>query len=648
MFSQNAPADLGNKSIEDLMNIEVTSVSRKEQKLSHTASAIFVITGEDIRHSGATNIPDLLRMAPGIDVAQINADTWAISARGLTKEFGNELLVMVDGRNVYTPTTGGVFWDVLDLPLENIERIEVIRGPGGSVWGANAVNGVINIITKKAGETPGVMVVAGGGNIDQGFATTQYGGKLGAKTQYRVYAKYFNQNHFPDESGQNGRDGWHMLRGGFRMDSQLSPKDTLMVQGDIYTGKEGFPTTQFPSVTSPALINVVSRVDLSGGLLQSVWNHTYSPRSDVSLLLSYDTYERGDLLNEGRQTLDVEFQHHIAWDRRQDIVWGAGYRYSESQSDGSLSISLNPANINTHLFSAFIQDEISLVPDRVSLTVGTKLEHNYYTGFGVMPSARVSYTPTAHQALWAAVSRALRTPAENDAALRVNIAGFPGPGGVPVILAAVGNPNVKDEGSLSYEAGYRTALLSNLSIDVAAYYNHYDHQNTDEPGEPFFENTPPPGHLVFPITTQNLSYGETHGLEIAANWKINDRWTLAPGFEFERIHMHSSPGSQDVDTAPDTEGSDPHFRAQIRSHVSVTTRLSWDSSAYYVDRLIALDVPSYTRLDTGLAWRWSARWSFSVVGQNLLKDHHIEFGSGSAATATSIKRGGYAKLTFQY
>jgi iron complex outermembrane recepter protein len=646
--AQEALGDLSNKSIEDLMNIEVTSVSRKEQKLSRTASAVFVINGEDIRRSGATNIPDLLRMVPGVDVAQINANTWAISARGLTEEFGNELLVMVDGRNVYTPTTGGVFWDVVDVPIENIERIEVIRGPGGSVWGANAVNGVVNIITKKAGETPGAMVVAGGGNLDQGFATTQYGGKLGSSTQYRVYSKYFNQNHMPDLNGQNGNDGWHMLRGGFRADSKISPKDTLMVQGDMYTGKEGFPTTQFPSVTSPATVNVVSRVDLAGGFLQSVWNHTYSTRSDMSLLFSYDAYERGDLLNEQRRTFNLEFQNHIAWGRRQDIVWGAGYRYSDSRSDGSLSLSLNPANLKTHLFSAFVQDEISLVPDHVSLTLGTKLEHNYYTGFGLMPTARISYTPTAHQAIWAAVSRALRTPAETDAALRIDFAGFTGPGGVPVIVAAVGNPHVKDEGSLSYEAGYRTALLSNLSIDVAAYYNHYDHQNTDEPGSSFFENTPPPAHLVLPFVTQNLSYGETHGMEIATNWKVNERWTLAPGFEFERIHMHASPGSLDTSTAPDTEGSDPHFRAQLRSHVAVTSGLGWDLSAYYVGRLVALSVPSYTRLDTGLTWRWSERLSLSVVGQNLLKDRHLEFVSDFGANSTSIKRSGYAKLTWQY
>src|SRR4029077_225765 len=314
--------DLTQVSLENLMNMEVTSVSKKEQKLSRVASAIFVITQEDIRRSGATNIPDLLRMVPGVDVAQINANTWAISARGFNAEFSNELLVMVDGRNVYTPTFGGVFWDVLDLPLENVERIEVIRGPGGSVWGANAVNGVINIITKKASETLGAMIVAGGGNLDQGFGTTQYGGSLGKSTDYRIYSKYLNQNHMLDAAGQNGLDGWRMLRGGFRSDTKLSSKDTLMFQGNIYIGKEGDPAAILPSIASPGLVNVLIQVHLAGGSLQSVWDHVYSPHSDSTLSISYDTYERDDLLRERRNTLNVDFQHHIAWSDRQDFVWG--------------------------------------------------------------------------------------------------------------------------------------------------------------------------------------------------------------------------------------------------------------------------------------------------------------------------------------
>ena len=293
-WPQQSQADLTKVNIEDLMNIDVTSVSKKDQKLSQVASAIFVITQEDIRRSGATNIPDLLRMVPGMDVAQINANTWAISGRGLNAEFANELLVMVDGREIYTPTTGGVFWDVVDIPLEDIERIEVIRGPGGSVWGANAVNGVINILTKKAGETKGAMVVAGGGNLDQGFGTAQYGGSVGKNFDYRIYSKYLNQDHSPSLTGQDGGDGWHMLSGGFRTDGTLSSKDSLTIQGDMYTGNENNPTKILPSITSPGLIDADIPVALSGGFIQSIWNHTFSARSETTLMMSYADYERDD------------------------------------------------------------------------------------------------------------------------------------------------------------------------------------------------------------------------------------------------------------------------------------------------------------------------------------------------------------------
>jgi len=407
------PGDLTNQSIEDLMNVEVTSVSKKEQKLSRTASAVFVITQEDIRRSGATNIPDVLRMVPGVEVAQINANTWAISARGFNAEFSNELLVTVDGRNVYTPTFGGVFWDALDMPLENIERIEVIRGPGGSVWGANAVNGVINIITKKAGETAGAMVTAGGGNVDQGFGTVQYGGAAEG-TDYRVWSKFFNQDQFPGTNGQDGGDGWNVLRGGFRTDSTLTAKDGLTFEGGLYSGREGDPTEFLPSITSPGLLNIELGVNVSGGFLQSVWNHAYSARSDSRLMVSYDTYDREDELRETRKTLDLDFQHHFAWGERQDLVWGLDYRYSASHTDGDLFVSFDPADLNTQLFSGFVQDEIAVVPERLYFTVGTKLEHNYYTGFGVLPSVRATYAASERQMFWAAVSRALRTPAATD------------------------------------------------------------------------------------------------------------------------------------------------------------------------------------------------------------------------------------------
>jgi iron complex outermembrane recepter protein len=289
-----AGVDLTTLNIEDLMNVKVTSASKKEQKLSRTAAAIFVISQEDIRRSGATNIPDLLRMVPGMDVGQINGSTWAISSRGFNAQFSNKLLVMIDGRIVYTPYFAGVYWDTLDVPLEDIDRIEVIRGPGGTIWGANAVNGVISIFTKKAGDTHGGMVEAGGGNIDAGFGTAQYGAKAGKATDYRVYTKYSNQNQMLDLNGLDGADGWHMLRGGFRTDSVLSSKDTLTVEGDMYSAREGELGFVLPSITSPSYAPVSEEINLSGGFLQSTWNHSYSDRSDSSLQVSFVPYRRGD------------------------------------------------------------------------------------------------------------------------------------------------------------------------------------------------------------------------------------------------------------------------------------------------------------------------------------------------------------------
>ena len=646
---QTTSPDLTSLSLEDLMNTKVTSVSKTEQKISRTASAIFVITAADIARSGATNIPDLLRMVPGFDVAQIDANTWAISARGLNGRFSNKLLVMVDGRTVYTPTFGGVLWDTLDLPLEDIERIEAIRGPGGAVWGANAVNGVVNIITKKAAETQGGMLVVGGGNLAQGFATAQYGGRLGKNTNYRVFTKYLNQDHLPAPADAVGFDGWHLLRGGFRTDSRLSGKDTLTLQGDLYTGQENSPSTFLPSVTSPGLQNINIEVPLSGGVLSSSWDHALSARSDTKLQISFDRYKRGDILTEERNTFAIEFQHHFVWGSRQDIVWGGGYRYTDSGTRGNLTASFSPPDLSMQLFSTFFQDEVALVPNKLYVTLGTKLEHNLYTGLTWMPSARVSWTPSTRQMFWAAISRADRTPAESDTSVRANVGGFPGAGGTPVLLAFVGNPQFKNEELTAYELGYRLALSTNLSVDFATYYSGYDHLGTTEPTAPFFEAAPSPPHLVLPFTFQNLMHGEAHGFEIAANWKVTDRWMLSPGYAFEQIHMHLNATSQDLSSAEMEQGGSPVHSAQLRSHIKLLHGIGWDASAYFVDRLESEAIPSYTRLDTGLTWRWTDGLSMSVVGQNLVKDRHLEFvDSSGVIRSTVIKRSIYAKFTWQF
>jgi iron complex outermembrane recepter protein len=641
-------ADLSTKSLEDLMSIEVSSVSTRQEKLSRTAAAVFVITEKDIEQSDAINIPDLLRMVPGLDVAQINGNVWAISSRGLNDRFSNELLVLVDGRAVYTPTFGGVFWDSLDLPLEDIDRIEVIRGPGGSIWGGNAVNGVINIITKDAATTRGALVEGGTGNVNQGFGTLQYGGVWKHSINYRAYAKYFNEDHRVG-IGEPGDDGWHQLRGGFRADSSVSRKDGLAFQGDIYAGREGQEIPYLPSIVSPAPELIDAEVNVSGGFLQGVWTHKYSDRADFSLQSSFERYEHDDALREGRATFDLTFQDHLAIGTRQDVVWGAGYTYSSSHAAGSLFISLRPANLATHVFSAFAQDQIALAPNRLYVTLGTKIEHDYFSGYSLMPAASAAWMITRNRTLWASVARAERTPSYLDANIRLNVGGFIGADGTPVLISVFGNPHLADEGMNAYEAGYRASLRKSFALDVAAYYDTYDHQETTEPAALFTENSPWPPHTVIPSVYENLMHGESHGAEAFATWSPSGRFTLAPGYAYEVVRMHLDPSSKDTDSVAEAEGSAPVHSAQLRAHYALPHRLDWNTSAYFVDRLVDPAVPSYTRVDTSVSWHWSEDNSFTLAGQNLVSDRHLEYIDTNGSTqATLVKRGVYAKFEWRF
>ncbi len=641
--------DLTQTSIEDLLNVEISSVSKSDRKLSETPAAVFVISQSDIARSGATNIPDLLRMVPGMDVAQIGANAWAISARGLNGRFSNELQVMVDGRSVYTPTFGGVFWDTLDMPLEDIERIEVIRGSASSVWGANAVNGVVNIITKTAEETRGGLVVAGAGNVDQAVGTVQYGGEIGGATTYRAYAKYFNEAHLNDPQGISGADGWHMFRVGARIDAAISSRDTISFRGDFYQGSEGQPVTMLPSISSAARVDVDTVVPKSGGFLQGVWKHTSSARSDFELDVSYDHYYVGDVLNESRHSLAVDFQQHNRWGERQRITWGLNFRDSLSQTTGSLTFSLNPANLNTESASAFVEDEISVIPQRLNLTIGTKLNYDYYTGLALMPTVRLAFMPDSHNTMWLGVSRSLRTPAALDTISRLNLGGFTGPGGEPDVIALIGNKNIESENELSVDAGHRASLTDQLSVDVAVYFNHYGDQETEEPAAPFPETTPLPAHTVFPLMFENLMHGDGVGFEAFATWNVFARWTLSPGYAFENIRMKLEAGSQDLDSVQEAEGASPVNSAQLRSNVSLPHHLTWNLSTYFVGRLRDPAIPEYTRVDTGVIWNYGEHLSFSIFGQNLLQSQHEEFVDSTGSIRTTLmKRGGYMKVTWTF
>jgi iron complex outermembrane recepter protein len=640
---QQKPGDLASQSLEDLMNVEVTSVSKKEQKLSRVAAAISVITKEDIRRSGATNIPDILRMVPGLDVAQIDSNTWAISARGLNEQFSDKLLVMIDGRSVYTPTFGGVYWDTLDVPLEDIERIEVVRGPGGTVWGANAVNGVINIITRKASETQGGLVVAGGGNLAEEFGTVQYGGSLGKSTDYRAYAMYRNQDHLPGLNGEPGGDGWNALRGGFRVDSGVTAADKVTLEGNLYAGQVGQGVLGLvPGEVSP------EHGDLSGGDAQAVWNHTYSERAASTLQVSFDRYERNVPFRDNRDTLDVAFQDYFSWGQRQNIIWGVDYRYTSHDSN-SAAIFYDPSDNTRQLFSTFVQDEIEILHKRLYFTVGTKVEHNDYNGFDALPSVRLAWQPNQKQTLWTAISRAERTPSSGDVADRVSGGTPPGTPGIPILLVLSGDPHFKNEELIAYEAGYRASLTDSFSVDLSAYFNSYDDLRTLETRVPMLVSTPGPPHLVLPLAFANEMHGEAHGLEIAGTWKPASRWKIKGGYAFERVHVHLDPTSNDTVLSADAQGGSPHHGAQLQSHLDLGHGLDWDASAYFADRRTALGVPSHTRVDSGISWQFAKHISLSVVGQDLLKDHELEYLNLSGLTqSTLIKRGGYLKFTWRF
>ncbi|MCK5229802.1 MAG: TonB-dependent receptor, partial [Desulfobulbaceae bacterium] len=410
------PTDMTELSLEELMNIEITSVSKKPEKLADAAAAVFVVTREDIRRSGVTSIPEALRMAPGINVARIDSNKWAVTSRGFNGRFANKLLVLIDGRSVYTPSFSGVHWEVIDIFLEDVDRIEVIRGPGATLWGANAVNGVINIITKHAADTQGGLIAMGAGTEERGFGGVRYGTDMGETTYGRFYAKGFKRDEFVhNTTGDDAGDDWDMLRGGFRLDSLLYDRDSVTVQGDIYQGNMN-QTLHLPTVSGPFFNKIVEdKAEVEGWNLLTRWQHTLSPTSDFTLQVYYDRTNRDEFVyGEIRDTFDIDLQHQFAAYKRHEVIWGLGYRYTHDDFSDSEILRLDPDSRSDELFSAFVQDKITLMEDCLWLTIGSKFEHNDYTGYEIQPNARLFWAPHTDHKVWASVGRAVRTPSRME------------------------------------------------------------------------------------------------------------------------------------------------------------------------------------------------------------------------------------------
>ena len=648
---QAQAADLSNETLEDLMNTEVTSASKKEQKLSQVAAAIFVITQEDIRRSGATNIPDLLRMVPGVNVAQINANTWAVAVRGFNEQFSDALLVLLDGRIVYTPTFSGVYWDTLDVPLEDIDRIEVIRGPGASIWGVNAMNGVINIVTKKAGDTQGVLAAMDYGTFLHGLGTVQFGAPVGKNGDFRFFTKYVNTGDFIGADGRPAEDASHILRSGTRADFQLSAKDSFTVLGEMYTGETGVLRQDVISISPPLNASVTSLTDLSGGDILARWTEKQSDQSETSVQFSFDRYRRNsfDEIDELRDTYQIDFQHHVQWLPRNDVVWGVSYRNSVAQTHGNLNLSFDPAQHTSQFTNIFVQDAISIVPERVVLTLGGLGGWEDYTGYGFQPMGRILWAPAANRTVWFGVSHAHRNPSFLETSARQNLEALAGPGGEPELISSFGNPHQKLEQVVAWELGYRQQVANRVSVDLETFFDRYSDLGSSEPETPFTESTPPPTHLVIPSVNGNGLYGETHGAEFAGNWQVNSRWSLRASYALLEMHIHRDATSQDTTTPGDIEGSDPRNRATLRSHVNFWRGVSWDASAEFVDRLWAQGIPAYTRVDTSLNWQAGERFTVGLVGQNLLRNLHREFNDPfGTSVSDEIKRSGYIRLSWRF
>jgi iron complex outermembrane recepter protein len=636
--------DLSQASLEDLMNIQVTSVSKKEQKLSKTGAAIFVITQDDIRRSGATNIPDLLRLAPGVDVARVDANRWAISIRGFNDQHADKVLVLVDGRSVYSPSFSGVFWDMVDVPLEDIQRIEIIRGPGGTVWGANAVNGVINIITMSAAATQGGLLSAGAGNQDRADGLVQYGGSVGQDGDYRIFGKFFDTGNSVFPGGQQAADGWLGGHAGFRSDWTLSAQDTLTVQGDFLKTDESQTISTLFSNALPLMETFNDPIQATAGNILARWNHTLQNGSQMSLQV-YDDYTRH--LEEGfrdaQDTVDLDFQHHIALGSRNDVVWGLGVRLIDSNYGVGYSFTILPNHRFDSLFSGFFQDELRLTPS-LSLTIGSKAEHNDFTGFEFEPSAQLVWTPSGKQTVWVSASRAIREPSPLDDGIQLDATSFP-IGSSFEVIRALGNTSMKAEELRDFEVGYRAEAGKRVSLDVTSFVSFYRNLEITAALAPYFASTAQGlPYVILPEVFENGPPARTYGAEFSANWNVTNHWRISPGYSYLRMHY-----DEDLSNVALLPGASPNHQFQVRSLFDLPHHLEWDNTLGYVSKLSVGDVPAYARLDSRIGWRAGEFVEFSLVGQNLLTARHVEFSDTIYQTLHTVaERSVFAKVTWRF
>ena len=581
---------LADLSLEDLANLQITSVSRRAERISDAAASVYVITAEAIRRSGASSLPEALRLAPNLQIAQIDANQYAISARGFNNAIGNKLLVLIDGRTVYTPFYSGVFWDQQDVVLADVDRIEVISGPGATLWGANAVNGVINVITRDARDTQGTLASAEGGSKEaQGVA--RQGFRLGDAGSFRLYAKRLERQNTTSEAGVSAGDGWNQRQVGFRADWAVA-RDRFTVQGDAYTGKG--ETRGSGALTFPPL-------QAGGSNLLARWTRQLDAGSALNVQAYYDSSRRDDavLYRPHEDVSDIEFQHNFTI-LDQQLLWGAGYRQARDDLEPGFFFGFVPAKQTLHWSNVFVQDSIRF-DHALELTLGLKVERNDYTGSELLPSMRLAWKPGAEQLLWTAFSRAVRAPSPLDRDIVL-------PPQPPYLIA--GGPGFQAEVTYVAELGWRAQPTDSLSYSATLFQNWWERLRSGQ--------TPPDAHV------QNMIDGTTSGFEAWANWQPAPNWRLTAGYDLLREHLHVEAGSTDP-TGPSALGDDPRAQWSLRSSLDVTSAQELELALRHVGALPQPAVPSYYALDLRYGWRPRPAWTVALIGRNVLNRYHPEF-----------------------
>jgi len=625
-------------SLAQLGDVEITTASKEPEQVWRTAAGIYVLTQEDIRRSGATSIPELLRLVPGVEVARVNSNVWAVGIRGFGSAFSKSVLVLIDGRSVYTPLFAGVEWNVQNVLLEDVERIEVIRGPGGTIWGSNAVNGVINIITKSARDTHGGLTTTSAGTTDRGAGGIRYGGSHGSDFNYRAYAVGFGRSSGYHSDGDE-YDNWQLGQAGFRADSTLTARDTLTVQGDLYKGQVG-QQISIAYYSPPSQVNVDGTQYVSGGNLLANWRHELSDTSNLTIQAYYDrTYRLGPQLGETRNTFDIDAIHHFVVKGRNEITWGFGARWSPSDIVQTVAtVDFLPHHQADNIYSTFVQDQIAIVRNKLWLTIGSKFEHNIFTGWESQPSGRLLWTPTAHQTFWASVTRAVRTPSRIDEDLQLTGLLSPDPA---IFVCLCDNRKFLSETLLGYEAGYRKLVTPHFYVDVSVFHNKYN--NLTNYGAPTISivDAPPPGHILISLPFANGIMGSTNGGEIAPDWKATRWMELKASYSYVSLNLVDKSTHTKTDYVSSYEGSSPHNEATAQLLFNLPRGFEFDPTFRYVGALPVQRITAYKTADARFGWHFARSLELSVTGQNLLQPRHAELGS------VLVKRSVYGQITWK-